>query len=314
MRSSMSRFFRNFGLHFANPSTSVTPALEIALEQRALFQLEVPLEKDRNLFQHLNIQALASEEVILMSPSPFFTAPENWEGKTFRFRFLTRPHPSEPPQLHMFKGKITRVGKDAQTISVTLPKDILIIEQRRNVRIKPVRKHLPQMVIWGVHKDHDATDGVRLNHRVILELNSNDDETAKSVKNISAGGIRLTVPSQILSRNKEWLGEGRKLIVQLVFQSSDRAKASRHMYVAKIVNARTEGTTRPEFGIQFLASRVSDPNPRWKKLEESGCEDLARLIQAMQVQYHTEAKQIPTPRGGGLSTKTPVPPRQRGNA
>jgi hypothetical protein len=213
----------------------------------------------------------------------------------------------------MFKGKITRVGKDAQTISVTLPKDILIIEQRRNVRIKPIRKHLPQMVIWGVHKDHDATDGVRLNHRVILELNANDDETAKSVKNISAGGIRLTVPSQIMSRNKEWLGEGRKLIVQLVFQSSDRVKASRHMYVAKIVNARIEGTTRPEFGIQFLASRVSDPNPRWKKLEESGCEELARLIQAMQVQYHTEAKQIPQARGVGHSTSTP-PPRPRGNA
>ena len=252
--------------------------------------------------------------MILASESPFFTAPENWEGKTFRFRFLTRPHPSEPPQLHMFKSKIMRVGKDQLTISVALPRDILVIEQRRNVRIKPIRKHLPQMVIWGVHKDHDGTDGVKLNHRVILELNANDDETAKSVKNLSAGGIRLTVPSQILTRNKEWLGEGRKLIVQLVFQSSERTKPSRHMYVAKIVNARTEGTTRPEFGIQFLASRVSDPNPRWKKLEESGCEDLARLIHAMQVQYHTEAKQIPSVRGGGISTLPSASPRPRGNA
>jgi hypothetical protein len=61
--------------------------------------------------------------------------------------------------------------------------------------------------------------------------------------------------------------------------------------VSKVCNTRVEEGARPELGIQFLASRVHDPKARWKHLENDGCEQLARVIHSIQVQYYSEIKQ-----------------------
>ena len=305
MRCSLSRLFSSLCLSFLKPDLSVSLALARASEQQAPFQLEIQLDKNSCHQQQLKLKALTPDSLVLESSVPFFLAAAKWVNKVFRFNFLARPHPSEPPQLHVFKGRITLVSKDQKTITLAIPKDILIFEQRRNVRIKPHRKDLPNLVVWGVQKDHDEEKGVSLNHRVILELNALDEETPKSVKNISAGGLRLALAPQVLTRNKEWLEPGRKLIVQLVFSGPDCSWASKHMFVAKICNARTQYTTRPELGIQFLASRVHDPKPGWKALAQSGCEALARVIQAMQVHYHTEGKPPPLARPGDHAGERP---------
>jgi len=219
----------------------------------------------------------------------------------FRFRFVIRPHPTEPPQLHVFKGCLLLVDEDKKTITVGLPKNILAIEQRRNVRIKLQRKHLPDLVLWGAHKNTGEAAGVSLNHCLVLDLKACDQETAAVVKNISAGGMRLTLAPQILTRHKEWLELGRKLIIQMVFCGPECPWPSKHMFVARISNTRTQFVSRPELGVQFLASRVREPKPAWKKLDDSGCEELARVIHEIQKIYHTEAKLPPPVRPGSPS-------------
>lgn len=298
MLSTMSRLFRNLGFSSSKPDFSVCSALECALEQRALFQLEIPLDTERYAYQCLSLSAFADDGMVLMSPEPFFAAAADWTGKAFRFRFLARPHSSDTPQLHMFKAMVKTVAEDKKTITVDLPGNILILEQRRNVRIKLRRNLLPDLDVWGATKNTDEATGVSLHQCVILELGAADEETAKVVKNLSAGGMRLSLAPQVFARNKSWLEAGRKLIVRLVFSGPDCPWPSKHVFVAKIINARTRFVSRPELGIQFLAARVYDPELAWKKLPESGCEELARVIHAVQLLYHTEAKLPPPARPG----------------
>jgi hypothetical protein len=155
------------------------------------------------------------------------------------------------------------------------------------------------MVIWGVHKDFGKTKGVSLNHHLILDISPAGDEAAQTLKNISAGGMRLSLSPRVLAQNKERLEEGSNLIVQLIF--SDFAQNAKHLFVSRICNSRFEKGARPELGIQFLASRVHDPNARWKKLDEDGCEQLARVIHSIQMKYYAEIKQLLAIRDGTIS-------------
>jgi hypothetical protein len=146
------------------------------------------------------------------------------------------------------------------------------------------------MAIWGVHKNFGETKGLTLKHHLILDLSPAIEETAQTLKNISAGGMRLSICPEVLSKNKERFEEGRKLIVQLVFSGSPSPNA-KHLLLSKICNVRIKPGERPEFGIQFLASRVHTPHAHWQELGKDGCERLARVVHSLQMQYYAEIKQ-----------------------
>jgi len=300
MRRTLSRLFSGLRLALVKTDPGVLKILTSAAAQQAVFQLEIQQDRERCHHHFLSLRSCNRDGLVLTSATPFFMVRESWERRVFLFRFLLQTDPSKPPLLHKFRSRILLADKDRKTITVSVPRDIIALEQRRNVRIKPHRKHLPSVVLWGVHKNQDDTNKVSLHHHVILDLPAASDETHKAVRNISAGGVRLSLAPRVLAQNKDWLETGRKVIVQMVFSGSAFDRHTKHMFVAKVCNCRTEGTTRPELGIQFLAARMAGPKPFWKPLDKNGCEQLARVIHAMQVEYYSQAKQRMAEREGSL--------------
>jgi len=303
MRRTLSRLFARLGLYFIKPHPTIIRTLEKALSQQALFQLEMSHEKDRCHHQYLAIKACTHKSLTLVSPTPFFMVAASWQHKSFLFRCLVQVNSDKPPLLHKFRSKILSVGKDKRTITVAIPADIVAMEQRRAVRITPQPKHLPGLVVWGVHKNQGGAKGTILHHNVLLDMESKDLELRKTLANVSARGMRLSLPQKVVAQNKEWLEIGRRLIIQMVFSSSDFPNDSKHMFVAKICNTRMDDN-RHELGIEFLAARVSDPKPRWKPLDKNGCELMARVIHFLQVRYYAEAKQRVVDREGLISAGT----------
>ena len=300
MRRTLSRLFSGLRLALVKTDPGILKTLSSAATQQAVFQLEIQQDKERVHHHFLSLRSCSKDGLVLTSAAPFFMVKESWEKQIFLFRFLLQTDPAKPPLLHKFRSRILLANKDRKTITVAVPKDIIALEQRRNVRIKPHRKHLPSLVLWGVHRNQDDSQKVALHHHVILDLPAVSDETHKAVKNISAGGVRLSLAPRVLAQNKDWLETGRKVIVQLVFSGSAFDKQTKHMFVAKVCNCRTEGATRPELGIQFLAARMPGPKPFWKPLDKNGCELLARVIHSMQVEYYSQAKRRMAEREGSL--------------
>jgi hypothetical protein len=312
MSRTLSRLLTLLGLGPKPASPSVARAFDLAASQQALFQLEFQQGKSQCQHHYLSFSRLTPEGVVLVFPDPSCMAHPSWTNRTFLFRFLVEPDPAKPPLLHKFRSTILGVAKDKRSVTVALPKSIIVLEQRRNVRIRLHRRHMPHMVIWGVQKNYGETKGVSLNHHVILDLPPSGDEIARSLKNISAGGMRLSLSPKVLNQNKERLEEGRKLIVQLVFSNST-SQETKHLFVSKVCNTRVQEGARPELGIQFLASRIHDPHARWKELENDGCEHLARVIHSIQVQYYAEIKQRLAIREGTLSASPGVDLHPRRN-
>ncbi|MFP5223628.1 MAG: PilZ domain-containing protein [Acidobacteriota bacterium] len=314
MRRTLSRLISGLRLALVKTDPGIFRTLSTAAGQQAVFQLEIQQDRDRCFHHLLSIRSCTREGLVLTSSQRVFMVKESWENKIFLFRFLLQTHPAKPPLLHKFRSRILRADKDRKTITVAVPRDIIALEQRRNVRIKPHRRHLPALVLWGVHKNQNDARKVSLHHHVILDLPASSEETHQAVRNISAGGVRLSLPPRVLAQNKDWLETGRKVIVQLVFSGNAFPKPTKHMFVAKVCNCRTDGTTRPELGIQFLAARMAGPKPFWKPLEKNGCEQLARVIHALQVEYYSQAKQRLAEREGSLSVETEQASRPRKSA
>jgi hypothetical protein len=286
----MSRFLASMGITFLRPHPPVIRAFEKAVSQQAIFQLEVPQDKTRSHHQYLSITACTDRSLTLASPEPFFMVAANWVRKSFLLRGLIQVDPGKPPLLHKFRARILAVGKDKRTITVSMPASVAVMEQRRNVRIALHPKHLPGLVIWGVRKDKDGGAGSILHHNILLDLGAGTPELRRTLMNVSAGGLRLSLAAKKAGPHMEWLEPGRRLIVQMVFSGPDFPGGSKHMFVAKICNTRTENA-RHELGVSFLAARVSDPKPRWKPLDKNGCELMARVIHFLQVQYYAQARQ-----------------------
>jgi hypothetical protein len=304
MRRTLSCFLSSLGFHFIKPKQHVLDALARAVSQQALFQLEIPHDKTKSHYQHMAVTACTPKGFTLVSPTVFFMVAASWQNKSFLFRCLIQVDADKPPLLHKFRSKIIAVGKDKRTITVAPPADIVVMEQRRSVRITPRVDHLPNLVVWGVYKNQDGAKGTILHQNVLLDLETKDPELRRTLLNVSAVGIRLALPQKVVSQNKEWLEIGRKLIVQVVFSGADFPGDSKHMFVARICNARVE-SGRQELGIQFLATRVSDPKPRWKPLDKGCCEQMAKVIHFLQVQYYSEAKRRLIAHGESISTGTP---------
>ena len=301
MRRTLSRLFSGLlrPLFKANPE--VLKALDRAREQEAPFQMEIPLEGKRCHHLYLHLVSHDSREVTLRCQSAFFMVPQAWKGRSFLFKALIQKDPSKPPLLHKFRTRVEEALKDKKTLRLAMPRDVAAVEQRRNVRLKPKTEHLPGLVVWGVHKNQEQARGVSLRHHLILEMEPGDPDAFKTIKNISAGGIRLALAPQDAARNARWLEPGCRLIVQLFFRAVDSLKASRHMFVARVCNERSECVNRPERGIEFLAAREEGPPPSWRPLEKNGCERLARAIHAMQVLYFSQAKARLAVREGAIS-------------
>jgi len=310
MRCTLSRLFARFGFGKPAPCLKVLDTLNQAAEQEAPVQLEVPQGQGRSFHQYLAITGCSPEGLALSAREPFFMVASSWQDRRCLFRFLVQPTPEAVPLLHKFQGRIVSVGRDRRTITVALPREITAMEQRRNVRLAPRREHLPNLVVWGVRKSRPEQDGPHLHHAVLLDLNAADLEMRKTLLNLSASGMRLSLHHKVAVLAREWLEPGRRLIVQMVFAERDFPGFAKHMFVSKVCNVRT-ADNRHELGIQFLAARVSDPAPRWLPLDAAGCERMARVLHMLQLRYYAELKHRLAQREGRVSAGAVAPAAAR---
>jgi hypothetical protein len=290
----------------AKPDPGAVKLLGQAVEQEALFQLMIGQEKTKQAVQYMVCRGMKPDGVVLSSVDPYFTFLTGWKNKEFAFRFLMQTATDLLPMLHKFQGRITEVHSDKRTITVATPAQIKVLEHRRNVRLKLHRRHMPKLAVWGLPPKNKAGESVK--QRLILDLTANPDETHLHLKNISAGGMRLSLPRHVAIHHGPWLALGSRLLVHLSFPVGDPLLERDYLFVSKISNAQgNEARTSLDIGVQFLARKVNDGQTRWRDVTAEGSDALCRLLRSYQLEYFRELKKSLIMREG-LGAKKPGRP------
>jgi len=273
------------------PNPLVTGHLGLAAEQQAIFQMLIGPDKVKQTFQYLVCRGVHNHGVVLSSMDSYFTFMMGWKHKEFAYRFLIQTESDQLPKLHKFQAKITDVHRDRKSITVAIPSSITVLEQRRNVRLKLQGHHLPGLVIWGLLKGKTDNKPRLTKQRLILDL-TQADEVQRILKNISAGGLRLSLPRHLYAPNGQWLSKGCPLLVQLAFPGLDAGMQHAYKFIAKVSNVRVmdEACTRPEIGVQFTSARVNGPPARWQDVSPDGWPELFKLLHSFQLEYYKSLK------------------------
>jgi hypothetical protein len=272
------------------PDPLVGRLLGMAVAQKALFQMVLDRDKAKPRHLYLICREVRCDGVVLSNTDQYFTFPLAWRKKEFPFRFLIQTSQDALPQLHKFQARITDIHRDLRGITVAFPPAVTVLEQRRNVRLMLQRRHMPKLSVWGLPgKDERQTSFLR--QRLILELDNKKDDVARAMRNVSAGGMRLSLPRHIYAQHGQWLTPGSLLLLQLTFPGLDPFEEHAFTFVARINNTLTDETgTNPQFGVQFLSSRVKTPQPHWRDVRREGEPELFRLLHAYQLDYYRELK------------------------
>ncbi len=272
------------------PDPSASRLLCVAARQQAIFQMAVGREKASPSFRYMVCRGVRSDGVVLASRDADAAMREGLKRREFSFRFLVQEEMDKFPRLHTFQGTVTAVHKDEKAITVAFPANITTLEQRRNVRLKLHRRHLPRLGVWGMPKG-ESQERI-LKECGVVEPESRPDEVQAMLKNISAGGLRLSLPWQAYVRSAPFLSQGCRLLVQLEFTDPETGRTDAFVFVAKVSNSRVteDPATRPEFGLQFVAVRQQGAHARWQDVQAEGSLDLLKLLQSYQLEYYRELK------------------------
>jgi hypothetical protein len=275
------------------PDPQATRLLGLAVEQQALFQMMTGQEKATLSFRYMVCQGIQGNGVVLSSRNTKLLFRKYWEKKEFSFRFLLQAEADKFPKLHKFQGQITKIHKDMKTITVAIPDNVVVLEQRRNVRLKLHRHHLPGLSVWNLPRSTTEKLPQRLKQRrCIMDLTDQVDEVESVLKNISAGGMRLSLPRPIFAQHEQRLAKGSLHLVQLTFPGRETEQEHAFMFIAKVNNilAADDPNARPEIGMQFVSSRICDPHAHWRDVRSEGSQELFKLLQSYHLEYYRDLK------------------------
>lgn len=274
------------------PDPLATSLLGQAAQQQAIFQMMVGGDKVLQSFRYMVCRGVRGDGVILASRGPNPTFCNDWRKKEFSFRFLIQTQADKFPRLHKFQGQITEIHQDRKTITVAIPPSIVVLEQRRNVRLKLHGRHLPGLSVWGLVKGGVEKQPQLLEQRLILDLAGQGDETQSILKNISAGGMRLSLPQHVYAQHEPWLAKGCHLLARLDFPGQEPDQEHSFEFMAKVSNTRVvdETDSRPEIGVQFVSARGRGLKAHWRDVRSDGCLELLKLLQSYQLEYYRDLK------------------------
>jgi hypothetical protein len=127
--------------------------------------------------------------------------------------------------------------------------------------------------------------------RPILDIGPDHSGIGLTMRNLSSGGMRLSLKKTDFAAHEVNLEAGRRLLVELCF--SGKAFPDGHLFriiscVRNVVPAQAGG--RVEVGVQFLALHRQGQKPAWKSVEHSGVDGIGRLVHQFQVEYYKEIK------------------------
>ncbi|OLN30533.1 hypothetical protein DVDV_0489 [Desulfovibrio sp. DV] len=266
--------------------------LGLAAQQQAIFQLTIDPDKAMEPFRYMVCQGVKGNSVVLACRGPNHNCCKIWEKQEFPFRFLLQTHSDKFPRLHKFQGRITEIHGDLKTITVAMPASITVLEQRRNIRLKLHRRHLPSLSVWGVSKSKNESQSRLVEQRLLLELTDQADAVQAVLKNISAGGMRLALPRPLFEEHMEWLEQGCRLLARLSFPGQEPDQEHGYEFIAKVSNSRVpdDADACPEVGVQFLSALGRGHKARWRDVRAEGCLELLKLLQSYQLEYYRDLK------------------------
>ncbi|WP_029460693.1 PilZ domain-containing protein [Solidesulfovibrio alcoholivorans] len=272
------------------PDPQAFGLLRMAAQQQALFQMTLCGDTVSPGARYLVCHGVRGNGLVLAGrgADPLFC--DAWEKKEFPFRFLIQAEVDKFPKLHLFQGKVTAIRQDRKALTVAIPSRITILEQRRNVRLKLRSRHLPRLAVWGLPTGESQAQ--ILKERCIVAPTPCADATQSLLKNISAGGLRLSLPWHAYAQHAQCLEQGRRLLVQLNFPGTEPDQEHDYVCIARVSNARIEDdpASRPEFGLQFIAVRMDAPHAHWQDIRAEGSLELLKLLQSYQLEYYRELK------------------------
>ena len=292
MYDSLRRLFSLLLSRPTRPDPKAANLLGLAAEQQAIFQLVVGPDKVLEPSRYMVCQGVAGDSLVLACRGPNHNFRKAWEKQEFPFRFLLQTHSDKFPRLHKFQGRITEIHQDLKTITVAIPADIIVLEQRRNIRLKLHRRHLPSLSLWGLARNKEGSQSRLLEQRLLLELTDQMEETQLCLKNISAGGMRLALPRPLFEQDGPWLETGGRLLAKLTFPGQEPDQEHAYEFVARISNVleKEDADARPEIGVQFLSARGRGPQTHWRDVRADGCLELLKLLQSYQLEYYRDLK------------------------
>ena len=292
MYDSLKRLLSLFSSRQKRPDPRAANLLGLAAQQQAIFQLTIDPDKAMEPFRYMVCQGVQGNSVVLACRGPNHNFCKIWEKQEFPFRFLLQTHSDKFPRLHKFQGRITEIHGDLKTITVAMPANITVLEQRRNIRLKLHRRHLPGLSLWGVSKSRSDSPSRLVEQRLVFDLTEQADEVQALLKNISAGGMRLALPRPLFEEHMEWLEKGCRLLARLSFPGQEPDQEHAYEFIAKVSNTRVpdDASVCPEVGVQFLSALGRGHKARWRDVRAEGCLELLKLLQSYQLEYYRDLK------------------------
>lgn len=291
MYDSIRRLLSLFVSKQNRPDPRAANLLGLAAQQQAIFQLTIDPDKAMEPFRYMVCRGIQGKNVVLAC-GPNHDCCKIWEKQEFPFRFLLQTDADKFPRLHKFQGRITEIHSDLKTLVVAMPANITVLEQRRNIRLKLHRRHLPGVSVWGVTKTNGDSPSRGVEQRHLFDLAEGTDEARVELKNISAGGMRLSLPRALFVEQEPWLGKECRLLCRLAFPSQEPDQEHAYEFIAKVSNtlAPDDVDARPEVGVQFLFAQGKGLQARWRDIRAEGCLELLKLLQSYQLEYYRDLK------------------------
>ncbi|NMC49411.1 MAG: hypothetical protein GYA47_08300 [Desulfovibrio sp.] len=271
-------------------STHVCDLLEDAVAQRAIFRIE---SGDGSEPRRYFVACDATPSGIALEPRGLrLENAAHWHGQRFTFRFILCSRDCGRTQLFEFSTRVATVDAGADRVILHLPDAVKKLERRQNVRIALQIRHMPRIGIWPVCGGSSTSVTPRIMSRPILDIGPDHSGIMLTMRNLSSGGLRLSLKKADFAAHEVNLEAGRRLLVELCF--SGKAFPESHLFriiscVRNVVPAQTGG--RMEVGVQFLALHREDQKPAWKNVEHGGVDGIGRLVHQFQVEYYKEIKQ-----------------------
>lgn len=287
MLSILSRFFKTK----STPSPQVVEILETALAQRAVCQIDLGRDAQGGSKKYLFPVELDARELTLESHEAFFIQPSQWEGGKFTFKCIIQARHASQATLYKFTAKILRVEERGRRIRVALPEEIIKLERRQNVRIRLQQRHMPDLTIWAIGGGAESGGPPKVVSSPIIEIKNDCGDIGLVLKNISGGGMRLSLKRSEYQPRKDDLAVGRRVLIQLVFGGRSFSKVYKFLLIARVRNVLDgDRQARVDLGAQFVARHNPGASPAWTETLDTGVEELNRLVHILQIEYYKEIK------------------------
>lgn len=268
-------------------SSDTRHLLEEAAAQRAVFRIAVGEGSgDRHYF----IAAEVTPDGLELEPRGLrLDNLQHWKGQSYSFRFILCSRDCGRTRLFEFTARVVSVVPRQERLVLSLPRAITPLERRQNVRITLQMRHMPRLGLWPVIGGGGKA-APRIMSRPILDISPSHSSIGQTLRNLSSGGMRLSLAKSDFTASEVHLEPGKRLLLELSF--AGKAFDTRHLFriISCVRNVMPGQGGRIEVGVQFLAVHQAGQKPAWKNVEHGGVDAIGRLVHQFQVEYYKEIK------------------------